>query len=49
MMNVMNGFRLAADFVCRNFFPEILLARVNVHIRMAQTLARSARCPSPMT
>lgn len=39
--SVMNGFRSGgSDFVCRHFFPEILLARVNVHIRMAQTLRK---------
>jgi diguanylate cyclase (GGDEF)-like protein len=37
--SVIEGFKAGgSDFVCKNFVPEILLARVAVHIRMAQTL-----------
>jgi two-component system, cell cycle response regulator len=37
--SVIEGFNVGgSDFVCKNFVPEILLARVAVHIRMAQTL-----------
>ncbi|MCK9182901.1 MAG: diguanylate cyclase [Fibrobacteraceae bacterium] len=39
--SIISGFKSgASDFVSKTFLPEILLARVSVHIRMSQTLRK---------